>query len=61
LCFLSSSEADAVISHATRRKFPQLDALPNDIKLIGVFGFLSDYKGFEVAIKALHHLKTIIY
>jgi glycosyltransferase involved in cell wall biosynthesis len=56
LCFLSSSEADTVISHATRRKLPQLDPLPSDIKLIGVFRFLSDYKGFEVAIKALHHL-----
>jgi glycosyltransferase involved in cell wall biosynthesis len=56
LSFLSSSEVDAVISHATRRKFPQLDSLPSEIKLIGVFGFLSDYKGFEIAIKALHHL-----
>jgi glycosyltransferase involved in cell wall biosynthesis len=56
LCFLSSNEADTVLSRATRRKFPQLDPIPNDIKLIGVFGFLSDYKGFEVVIRALYHL-----
>jgi len=56
LCFLSSHEADAVIAHASRRNFAQLDTLSSDAKLIGVFGFLSDYKGFEVAIKALHHL-----
>ena len=56
LCFLSENEADTVISHANRRKFSQLDRLASDIKLIGVFGFLSDYKGFEVVIKALHHL-----
>jgi glycosyltransferase involved in cell wall biosynthesis len=56
LSYLAPNEADDVVSHATRRKFAQLDPLPNDVKLIGVFGFLSDYKGFEVAIKALHHL-----
>jgi glycosyltransferase involved in cell wall biosynthesis len=56
LSFLSPSEAETILSLATRRKFPQLDPFPNDAKLIGVFGFLSDYKGFEVVIKALYHL-----
>ena len=56
LCFLSPSETDAVLSRTTRKHFALLDPLPADTKLIGVFGFLNNYKGFEVAIRALHHL-----
>jgi glycosyltransferase involved in cell wall biosynthesis len=56
LAFLSRGEVEAISAHASRRRFGQLDALPDDTKLIGVFGFLSDYKGFEVVIRALHHL-----
>jgi glycosyltransferase involved in cell wall biosynthesis len=56
LSFLSPDEAETVILQATRRKFPQLDPFPNEAKFVGVFGFLSDYKGFEVVIKALYHL-----
>lgn len=56
LSFLSAREADAVHRQATRGTFAQLDPLPPDAKLIGVFGFLSDYKGFGTAIRALHHL-----
>ena len=33
-----------------------LDGLPPEAKLIGVFGFLNDYKGFETTIRALYHL-----
>src|SRR5205814_1795337 len=36
--------------------FPMLDALPKDAVLIGVFGFLNQYKGFGTAIQALHYL-----
>jgi glycosyltransferase involved in cell wall biosynthesis len=32
--------------------------LPEDAKLIGVFGFLSRYKGFETAIRAMRHLPS---
>jgi glycosyltransferase involved in cell wall biosynthesis len=56
LSFLSQAEADAVLAHTTRRKFAQLDSLPPESKLVGVFGFLSDYKGFETVIRALYHL-----
>jgi len=56
LSFLSSSEAEAVLARASRGQFAQLDGLPQDAKLIGVFGFLSNYKGFEVVIRALRHL-----
>jgi glycosyltransferase involved in cell wall biosynthesis len=40
----------------TRASFPILDRLPAAAKVIGVFGFLSEYKGFEVVIRALHLL-----
>ena len=33
-----------------------LDALPADAVLIGVFGFLNEYKGIGTAIQALQHL-----
>jgi glycosyltransferase involved in cell wall biosynthesis len=56
LNFLSQAEADGVLTHTTRRQFAQLDGLPPEAKLIGVFGFLSDYKGFETTIRALYHL-----
>lgn len=56
LSFLSKGEADGVLTHTTRRQFAQLDSLQPDARLIGVFGFLSDYKGFETVIRALHHL-----
>jgi glycosyltransferase involved in cell wall biosynthesis len=56
LAFLSKAEVDAVRATASRRHFPMLDALPEDAVLIGVFGFLNEYKGFGTAIQALHHL-----
>jgi glycosyltransferase involved in cell wall biosynthesis len=56
LSFLSAAEIDIIRRQSTRRQFPLLDAVPSDTKLIGVFGFLSDYKGFETVIRALHHL-----
>jgi hypothetical protein len=56
LAFLSSAEADAVTSQAKRRRFPLLDPLTSDDQLIGVFGFLNDYKGFETVVRALYHL-----
>src|SRR5437016_4725312 len=41
---------------ASRKKFPVLDDVPGGSKLIGVFGFLGRYKGFDTVVKALHHL-----
>ena len=58
LTFLSPAEAEAVLSTATRRRFAQLDRIPPDAILIGVFGFLNDYKGFGAVVRALHHLST---
>lgn len=56
LSFLSGSEVDAIRSTASRRRFPMLDAVPSDARLVGVFGFIGRYKGFETVIRALHHL-----
>ncbi len=56
LAFLSPTEAAAVHGRTSRRRFPALDHLPDDTKLIGVFGFLNDYKGFGTVIRALHQL-----
>jgi glycosyltransferase involved in cell wall biosynthesis len=56
LSFLSAEEAAAIRARATRRDFPVLETLPDRAVLIGVFGFISKYKGFEIAIRALHHL-----
>jgi glycosyltransferase involved in cell wall biosynthesis len=56
LSFLSATEAAEVRRTASRRNFPVLDDVPGDARLIGVFGFLGRYKGFDTAVKALHHL-----
>jgi glycosyltransferase involved in cell wall biosynthesis len=56
LSFLGTGEVDAVRADASGRRFPVLERLPADAVLIGVFGFLDEYKGFGTAIRALHHL-----
>ena len=56
LSFLGAAEVDAIRNTASRRHFAMLDDLPPDAKLIGVFGFLNQYKGIETAIEALHYL-----
>lgn len=62
LAFFSREDATYVRDTVSRRDFPALARLPRDSVLIGVFGFLSEYKGFETVIHALkilpdtHHL-----
>ncbi|MBV8132465.1 MAG: hypothetical protein JO282_08155 [Alphaproteobacteria bacterium] len=56
LSFVDVAEAEEIRRTASRAKFPVLDAVPAQSKLIGVFGFLGRYKGFDTAIRALHHL-----
>ena len=56
LAFLGNLEAETIRSRASRHALPMLDSLPADAVLIGVFGFLNEYKGFGTAIEALHHL-----
>jgi glycosyltransferase involved in cell wall biosynthesis len=56
LVFLSSQDAGSLTADAGRQRFPLLDKLPVESVLVGVFGFLNDYKGFGTAIRALYHL-----
>lgn len=56
LAFLGAAEIDAVRSGASRQRFAMLDGLPPDAALIGVFGFLNEYKGIGTAIQALYYL-----
>jgi len=56
LSFLGPGEIETVRTSATRERFPMLRRLPAEAVLVGVFGFLNEYKGFGTAIRALHHL-----
>lgn len=56
LAFMSPNAAEAVRGRFSRRAFPILEGLSQDAVLVGVFGFLNDYKGFGTAIRALHYL-----
>jgi glycosyltransferase involved in cell wall biosynthesis len=56
LAFLGEDEAGGIRRTASRHRFPLLDDVPKDAKLVGVFGFLGRYKGFDTVIRALHHL-----
>ncbi len=56
LAFLGREDAQRIREEAKRSEMPGLAALPPDAKVIGVFGFLNEYKGFDTAIKALHLL-----
>jgi glycosyltransferase involved in cell wall biosynthesis len=58
LAFLGNTQAEAIRSHASRHALPMLDWLPADAILVGVFGFLNEYKGFGTAIEALHYLPS---
>ena len=53
---MSAAEAAEIRRAASRKKFPVLDGVPTESKLIGVFGFLGRYKGFDTVVRALHHL-----
>ena len=56
LSYLSAAEVGAIRADASRRGFPMLDEIPGDAVLIGVFGFLNEYKGIGTAIEALQYL-----
>ncbi len=56
LSFLGAEEAAAIRRTASRSRFALLDEVPKESRLIGVFGFLGRYKGFDTVIRALHHL-----
>ncbi len=56
LAFVTPAMRAEIEAAPTRDRFPLLATLPPGTKLIGSFGFLSEYKGFETVIRALRHL-----
>lgn len=56
LSFVTPEERRDVEQNASRKSFPIASRLPPEAKLIGTFGFLSPYKGFDTVVKALRHL-----
>ena len=56
LAFLLPEDVEKYRAEAKRANFPLLTRAPKNAKFIGVFGFLSDYKGIETAIRALQRL-----
>ncbi len=56
LSFLTDEDVKAAHRSASRADFPSLSELPPNVKLIGVFGFISPYKGTTTAIRALRYL-----
>jgi glycosyltransferase involved in cell wall biosynthesis len=58
LSFLRPVDIARVVPKAGRHAFPGLAHLPDNAKLVGAFGFLSRYKGFETAIRALRYLPS---
>ena len=56
LSFVDQMRAREIRATASRDSFPAIRQLPPNTRLIGTFGFLSAYKGFDTAIRALREL-----
>ncbi len=56
LSFLSEEDAETIRASARRESFASVARLSAETKLVGVFGFLNRYKGFDTVIRALYHL-----
>ena len=58
LAFLTPDEQAEAWSHRDRAAFLEKHGFSPDDKVIGLFGYLSNYKGIETAIEALSYLPT---
>ncbi|CAE6832244.1 glycosyltransferase [Paraburkholderia aspalathi] len=56
LAFYPQRVVDEVKRTARRSDFPRLGKLPDDAIVLGCFGFVSKYKGIDVALRALRLL-----
>lgn len=57
ITFLTQRERSGLIEGNGRAAFRRRLGLENDdIKIVGAFGFISEYKGFDTLVKALRHL-----
>ena len=61
ICFLTPQQVDAYRLSIDQPKFKRSYGLPSDAVVIGIFGFVSDYKGIDVAIKAMNYLPGNYY
>lgn len=56
LAFLTEAEVDRLQNAGARANYPSLVRLPDGAKIIGLFGFVSEYKGIHTALKAMNLL-----
>ena len=56
LCYTSAAEKQQYIHEDCRKELTDRLCMDDDVKLIGVFGFFGNYKGFDYAIKTLARL-----
>ena len=56
LVFLDESGAARLRAETRKADFPILENLPSDARTIGLFGFISEYKGFDTVVRALRFL-----
>ena len=58
LCFHTQEYMESLAKTTTKKDFCQSYHLNEDKNYIGIFGFLSEYKGHKTVIKALSHLPS---
>jgi len=56
LSYLNSEEIAKYKADADQVKFKLRYKLPSDAKTVGIFGFISGYKGYDTAIRAMAYL-----
>lgn len=56
LSFLTEGQRKSILATSERSKFSALKEIPNEDIIIGVFGFVGEYKGVDLAIRALRLL-----
>jgi glycosyltransferase involved in cell wall biosynthesis len=56
LAFFTDADANAIKKSATRKGFAAFRKLKSNDVIIGLFGFLGPYKGFETVFRSLHWL-----
>ena len=56
LCFFSQEQIKSVTASYSKRDFCREYSLNENDVYLGIFGFISSYKGYETAIHALSHL-----
>ncbi|MBV9860305.1 MAG: hypothetical protein JO038_09420 [Alphaproteobacteria bacterium] len=56
LTFLFPEEREELRRTATRSQFLKRHSIPEDRKVVGAFGYIAQYKGFDTLIRCLWHL-----